>query len=89
MAEQVVGLLEKYPELNQRERQSVKNWLRGARYVHFAELLSQADAAANLSRAYAVDVELRKMLRAQANRQLAYAVAAFLTLPMLALTIVR
>jgi hypothetical protein len=87
MAEEVVQLLERYPELGGRERQCVKNWLRTARHVHFAELLSQGETAANLSRACAVDAELRKMLRDQANRQMGYLLAAFLSLTMLALTI--
>jgi hypothetical protein len=89
MVEEVPDLLERYPELNPRERQSLKNWLREARFVHFAELLSDADAAANLSRARHGDAELRKMLRAQSHRQLGYLIAALLTLAVFAVVIIR
>lgn len=83
--EEVADLLSRYSNIAPRERRSVQSWVRGARYVPFAQLLSQAESAANLSRACVLDSDLRGALQAQANRQLLYATAVFLTVTIWAL----
>jgi hypothetical protein len=84
-ATEVVDLLGRYQDAAPHERQSVKNWLAKARHVQFAQLLSDPQAAANLTRARAVDAELRQALQAQARRQLRVATGAFLTVAVLAM----
>jgi len=76
--EEVVVLLGRYPDVAPDKRQWLKTWLRSARPVQFAQLLAHAEAAGHLTRAYALDTDLRQALQAQANRQLHFAAAAFL-----------
>lgn len=84
-AAEVVDLLGRYSDASPHERQSVKNWLRSARHVQFAQLLADAKAAAYLTQARALDADLRKALQAQSSWQLRYATGAFLTVTILVL----
>ncbi len=89
MSNDLADVLGRYPQLPPHHRAEIRARLSRSTYLQFFHLITRTETAADLGRARAVDEQLDRELRSQANRQAAFIAIMVAIIIVLSLTLVR